>query len=211
VSDEFVRQLEPKLRDIFLSLTTPEKIQEYLDSFPYTGEELNRSPLRVMRDQQSHCLDGGLMGAAALRQIGYPAVIIDLTPEPDADDDHVLALFKYKGLIGAVAKSNFVGLRYREPVYRSLRELAMSYFEVFYNVKGQKTLRGYTRPMDLSQFDRYGWEWSEAGVEKINQRLYSLKSIPLISAENAAMLKPVDRRSYEAGMQGTNYAGLYKV
>ncbi|MBN2550997.1 MAG: hypothetical protein JXB15_17670 [Anaerolineales bacterium] len=206
----FKNPLEPDLLDIFSSLTTPLQIQDWLDSIPYVGEELNRSPLRVVRDRQAHCLDGGLFAAAALRMIGYPALILDLVPEPGTDDDHVLALFQQSGLWGALAKSNFSGLRYREPLYRSLRELCMSYFEDFFNVQGQKTLRGYTRPMDLSRFDRYDWLHRETGVEAISTRLYSLKSIPLLSAESAAALAPVDRRSYEAGLLGTNYEGLFK-
>lgn len=205
-----VQSLEPDLQQTFARLKTPLEIQEWLDSIPYVGEELNRSPLRVARDRQAHCLDGGLFAAAALRQIGYPALILDLVPEPSTDDDHVLALFRHNGLWGALAKSNFSGLRYREPIYRSLRELCMSYFEDFFNVQGQKTLRGYTRPMDLSRFDRYDWLHRESGVEIVSARLYSLKSIPLLSAESAAALAPVDRRSYEAGLLGTNYDGLYK-
>src|SRR4030066_1752723 len=167
----------PDLRQVLHDLTTPPEIQAYLDSLPYVGEELNRSPLRVARDRQCHCLDGGLFGALALSHLGYPALILDLVPEPDMDDDHVLALFQRDGLWGAVAKSSFVGLRYRDPVYRSLRELVMSYFEPCYNVNAQKTLRAYTRPLHLSHYDRYGWVWSEAGVERVVARLYSLKPI----------------------------------
>src|SRR3990172_9278269 len=140
------------------TLTSPLKIQNYLDSLPYVGEDLNRSPLRVIRDRQCHCLDGGLLAAMALRQLGHSARIIDLVPEPDIDYDHVLAIFQVNGLYGAIAKSNFVGLRYREPVYRSLRELVMTYFDVFYNVDGLKTLRAYTRPLNLSAYDRLDWQ-----------------------------------------------------
>jgi hypothetical protein len=208
--DTFEGRLEPELRQLFRSLETPPHIQAYLDSIPYVGEELNRSPLRVMLDRQAHCLDGGLFGALALRRLGYPSLILDLVPEPETDDDHVLALFQRHGLWGAVAKSNFVGLRYREPVYRSLRELAMSYFEQFYNLNGKKTLRAYTRPLNLSRFDRFGWMWSEAGVERIVARLYSQPSIPLIGAQSISELAPVDPRSLQAGMQGTNYSGLYQ-
>ena len=198
------------LQQVLGDLTTPPEIQAYLDSLPYVGEELNRCPLRVVRDHQCHCLDGGLFGALALNHLGYPALILDLVPEPDTDDDHVLALFQRDGLWGAVAKSNFVGLRYREPIYRSLRELAMSYFEQFFNLNAQKTLRAYTRPLDLAGYDRFGWTWSDAGVERVVDRLYSLKPIPLINPQSAANLVPVDERSYQAGMQGTNYEGLFK-
>ena len=211
-SETFSEKLErfPELKAVLEGLKTPFEIQAYLDSLRYVSEELNRSPLRVVRDGQCHCLDGGLFGALALSYLGYPALILDLVPAPELDDDHVLALFQQNGLWGAVAKSNFAGLRYREPVYRSLRELAMSYFEQFYNLNAQKTLRGYTRPLQLSRYDRYGWAWSEAGVERVVERLYSLKSIPLINHQSAAALMPVDERSYQAGMLGTSYEGLFK-
>lgn len=196
--------------DFFSSLDSPVAIQNYLDSLPYVGEDRNRSPIHVLRDRQCHCLDGGLFAATALRRLGYPPLILDLVPETGKDDDHVLALFKRNGMYGAIAKSNFVGLRFREPVYRSLRELAMSYFEVFYNINGEKTLRGYTRPFDLSRYDHLDWTVDENGVEKIVARFYALKSISLINAESAAALSLVDRRSYEAGMIGVNFEGLYK-
>ena len=96
-------------------------IFDYLDSLPYIGEDLNRPPLRVMQDRQCHCLDGGFLAALALRRLGHPPLVIDLVPEPGTDDDHVLALYRVDGCWGAVAKSNYTALRYREPVYRSLR------------------------------------------------------------------------------------------
>jgi hypothetical protein len=203
--------LSPANRKIFAGLKSPIAIQEYLDSIPYVGEELNRSPLRVMQDRQGHCLDGGLFAAAALRRLNFPPLILDLVPEPGTDDDHVLALFQGRdNLWGAVAKSNFSGLRFREPIFRTLRELAMSYFEAFYNVQGQKTLRGYTRPLLLSAFDHHDWETTESGVEVVNRRLYSMKMIPLISSQAAATLSQVDKRAYDAGMLGVNFDGLYK-
>ena len=199
-----------ELFSLFRQLKTPPDIQLYLDSLPYIGEELNRSPLRVMRDRQCHCLDGALLAALALEQLGFAARIIDLVPEPETDDDHVLAIFQINGCYGAVAKSNFVGLRYREPIYRSLRELAMSYFEVFFNIKGQKTLRAYTRPLNLARYDRFDWQATETGVEKVAHALYRLKPVALVDAAQTVGLSFVDKRSYEAGTLGTNIDGLYK-
>jgi len=202
--------LPDDFKHLLRELTTPQAIQTYLDSLPYIGEALNRSPLRVIRDRQCHCLDGGLLAAMALRQLGHSARIIDLVPEPDIDDDHVLAIFQVNGLYGAIAKSNFVGLRYREPVYRSLRELVMTYFDVFYNVDGLKTLRAYTRPLNLAAYDRLDWQTTESGVEKVVKRLYSLKAIPVIHPNQVPGLSVMDKRSYEAGMLGLNFEGLYK-
>ena len=207
---ELVQHLTEPEREIFFGLTTPIEIQNFLDSLPYIGEDLNRPPVRVIRDRQCHCLDGGLFAAAALRWLGYPPLILDLVPEPGTDDDHVLAIFKKNNLYGAIAKSNFVGLRFREPVYRSLRELTMSYFEGFYNINGLKTLRAYTRPLNLSTFDHTMWTTTEQGVATVVKRFYSLAQIQLLSADSIAGLSPIDRRSYEAGILGTNYDGLYK-
>lgn len=207
---DFESQLSKIELELVETLTSPLTIQIYLDSLPYVGEDLNRSPLRVMRDRQCHCLDGGILAALALRRLGYPPLILDLVPEPNTDDDHVLAIFSQNGCYGAVAKSNFVGLRYREPVYRSLRELVMSYFEQFYNIDGIKTLRGYTRPLNLSRFDRFDWATRETGVENIVKALYRRRHISVIDSTQVASLSPVDRRSYESGMLGVNVEGLYK-
>jgi hypothetical protein len=174
------------------------------------SEELNRSPLRVVRDRQSHCLDGGLLAAAALAHLGYAPRILDLAPEPGTDDDHVLAVFWQRGGWGALAKSNYAGLRYREPVFRSLRELAMSYFDDFFNIERQRTLRGYTRLLNLRPFDRYDWLTQESGVERIAARLYRLKVIPLLTPEAIAALTLVDERSFQAGTLGLNIEGAYK-
>jgi len=181
-----------------------------MDSVPYVGEEANRSPLSVIRDHQAHCLDGGLFGAAMLRRLGYPPLVIDLLPEPGTDDDHVLAIYRLDGYWGAVAKSNFVGLRYREPVFRNLRELILSFFEQFYNVDGVKTLRAYTRPLDLSRYDRLNWEWSDEHLGVIEHQFKVMHAYPLISRRMAAHLAPMDELSYRAGMLNVNMEGLYK-
>ena len=143
-------------RAVFRGLTTPEKIQRFLDDLAYNKEhdgETCRSPRRVLRDRTAHCMEGALFGAAALRMLGHPPLLLDF--EAVRDDDHVLAIFQHRGHWGALAKSNYSGLRYREPVYRTLRELAMSYFEHYYNLKREKTLRNYSRPVNLRRFDSH--------------------------------------------------------
>jgi hypothetical protein len=207
---EFESRLTSKLLKTFLHLSSPADIQAYLDSIPYIAEELNRSPLQVMSDGQAHCLDGGIFAALALANLGHRPLILDLVPEPGADDDHVLALFQLNGTWGCIAKSNYTFLRFREPVYRSLRELAMTYFESYTNTEMRKTLRGYTRSLDLSPFGP-DWMWSEKGIAEIAQRLYRRKPIPLISTENADHLSLSDERFYQANTLGTNFEWAFGV
>jgi len=149
-------------RQVFRKLTTPAKIQEFLDGLGYNLEPNGHScysPRMVLRERVAHCMEGALVGAAALRFLGFPALLVDL--EGIRDSDHVLAIYKLNGGWGAVAKSDYSGLRSREPVYRTIRELAMSYFEHYYNPKGEKTLRTYSRPVDLKRFDKRGWITAE--------------------------------------------------
>ncbi len=208
--DRLESQLTPKARTTWEGLTTPAKIQEYLDSIPYSAEERDRCPLATLLDGKAHCLDGALFAAAALRHIGEPPIVVDLLPVPGADDDHVLAVFRHHRRLGAIAKSNFTGLRYREPVYRTLRELVMSYFEDFYNVNGMKTLRAYTAFVQLAHLDRFDWMTTDAGVAEVVRRMAEVQRFHLLTAEMEAELRPLDRRSYEAGLMGANTAGLYK-
>jgi hypothetical protein len=207
---DFFSSLGASSKKIWLSLQTPYQIQAFLDSLPYVGEDLNRTPLQVMQDRQCHCLDGGMLAALALRQIGFTPLLVDLVPVPGIDDDHVLAIFRQNGLWGAVAKSNFTGLRYRDPVYRGLRELVMSYFEVFYNIDGVKTLRGYTRPFNLARFDHLNWPTLQAGTDELVARLYRLKPIPVVPETTIPLISRLDPRSLQVGFIGVNRDGLYK-
>src|SRR5260370_28506808 len=132
----FLAGLDDAERDLLLGLDSPARIQAFLDSVPYSSDPFYRCPRRVLRDRRAHCFDGALMAAAALRVLGYPPLVVDLYAE--RDDDHMLALWQRDGCWGALAKSNFVGLRFREAVYQRLRELGVSYFEAFYNALGEK-------------------------------------------------------------------------
>src|SRR5437868_15202408 len=136
-------------------LDTPSKIQQFLDGITYNLESYGdtfRSPRLVLRDRTANCIEGAVLAAAALRVQGEAPLVMDLIAVHD--EDHVIAVFKRRGLWGAIATSKFTGLRYREPVYRSLRELAMSYFEHYFNLEGERTLRGHGRPVNLARFDR---------------------------------------------------------
>ncbi len=206
---EFLSRLSPAERQQIKRLTTPAKIQAFLDDIPYSTEERYRSPLTVLRERAGHCFDGALFAAAMLRRLGHAPRILDLLPNT-RDDDHVLALFQRDGHWGALAKSNFAGLRYREPVYRTLRELVLSYFEQYYNIAGEKTLRGYTVPLNLAAYDKVQWMTSDARLDDIGVRLGRIRQVKLLTPRMVAALTPVDARSYQSGMLGTDEAGLYK-
>jgi hypothetical protein len=192
---------------VLSTLTSPIKIQEFLDTLAYSAESRYRSPRTVLRDRVAHCYDGAVFAAMALRGLGFPPLIVDM--DAVRDDDHVIALFKRNGRFGAIAKSNFVGLRYREPVYASLRELVMSYFESFYNVAYEKTLRQYTRPLNLSAYDKLKWATSDHALDVIGDALSDIRVYKIINGAMARSLSPVDKRTYDAGLIGANKAGLY--
>jgi len=191
-------------RAVFRRLNTPEKIQRFLDfDLAYNKEPHGntcRSPRRALRDRTAHCMEGALFGAAALRMLGHPPLLLDL--EAVRDDDHVLAIFRLRSHWGAVAKSNYSGLRYREPVYRTLRELVMSYFEHYYNLKREKTLRRYSRPVNLSRFDRIHWMTSEDDVWLIPDHLCSIAHTPVLTTAMIPGLARVDQRLFEGGLVG---------
>ena len=194
---------EARERAVFQRLTTPWKIQRFLDRLAYNkeiGGITCRSPRRVLRDRTAHCMEGALFGAAALRMMGHPPLLLDL--EAVRDDDHVLAIFRERGHWGAVAKSNYSGLRYREPVYRTLRELAMSYFEHYYNLKAEKTLRNYSRPVNLRRFDRMNWMTAEENVWAVPEYLCTIAHTPLLAPRLIPRLRRVDERLFAAGLVG---------
>jgi len=184
-------------------LDTPEKVQAYLDALTYNSEpdgDTVRSPRRVMRDRTAHCAEGAFLAAAAFRVHGRPPLLVDL--EAVRDDDHVLAVYRERGLWGAVATSKFAGLRYRAPVYRTVRELVLSYFEHYYNWDGERTLRAYSRPVSLARFDRIGWMTAEDDLWPVVEHLSVISHTPLIPAVAARRLARLDRRSYQAGLYG---------
>ena len=197
----------PEEERLFSTLTTPDKIQAYLDSIEYSADSIYRSPRSVIRDQKAHCFDGALFAACALRQIGFPPLIIDLRAEND--DDHILAIYKRYNHIGSIAKSNFVGLRFREPIFKNFRELALSYFEDYYNLLWEKSLREYSIPVDLSRFDTIEWMTSDKDLEKIADKLDKVRHYPLLTKEMREGLSEIDKRSREAGMLGTKQEGVY--
>jgi hypothetical protein len=191
-------------RNLLLRLTTPERVQRFLDEkIVYDDDKKHhtcRSPRRVLRDRLAHCLEGALFAAAALRLQGHPPLILDF--EAVRDVDHVVTLFRKRGHWGAIAKSNYAGLRFREPVYRNLRELAMSYFEHYFNHSGEKTLRSYSRPVNLTRFDRMNWMTAEEDLWEVPEYLCDIAHTPLLTAGMERHLNRVDHRLRAAGLVG---------
>lgn len=192
----FTRSELRKLR----ALKTPAGIQRFLDDLPYNLGYTARSAKKVLQDHTASCLEGGIFAAAALRVLGFPPLIFDL--EADRDTDHVMAIFKMGGHWGAVAKSNFTGCRYREPVYRSLRELAMSYFNIYFNLRWERTLRRYSRPVNLARFDRLNWMTTEKPIWFIAEHLCEIPHIPLLTPAMEKRLTHVDLRTIKGEMAG---------
>jgi len=182
------------------ALKTPKLIQQFIDGLTYQYADTAGSPQRTLRERKGHCLEGALVAAAALRLHGHPPLLMDL--EAVHDDDHVLAIYRERGLWGSIAKSNFAGLRSRKPVYRTLRELAMSYFEHYYNLRGEHTLRAYSRPVNLARLDGKQWMTSEEDVWCVPELLIAARHFPIAPDKVMRALPRLDRRSFEAGMHG---------
>ncbi|HVR88712.1 MAG TPA: hypothetical protein VHG53_04105 [Candidatus Limnocylindria bacterium] len=195
--------LTPAELRAFRGLDTPMKVQRFLDGLDYNlepGGATCRSPRRVFRDRTAHCAEGALFAAAAFRIHERPPLIVDL--EAERDDDHVLAVYRDRGLWGAVGISKFAGLRFRVPLYRTIRELVLSYFEDYYNYAGERTLRRYSRPVSLAQFDRIGWMTAETDLWPVMDRLVAARHVRLAPERATRGLPRLDRRAYEAGLHG---------
>lgn len=190
------------------TLNDPDKIQGFLDSIEYNPNYECRSPRHVIRKRSAHCFEGALFAASVLQFIGYKPIIVDM--KAFNDDDHVIAVFKVNGKWGSVAKSNFTTLRYREPVYHSLRELIMSYFDFYFNTDGDKSLRGYSVPLDLSIYNNRNWQTTDEDLEYIGDKLEQLRHYPVVNEKEIASLKRASDTMMKAGMLGSNAAGLFK-
>ncbi len=193
---------------LFEKLSTPRKIQDYLNAIAYDADYATSSPRYVIRESKANCFEGALFAAAALRWLGHRPLLVDIRSWND--DDHVLAVFKERGHWGAIAKSNFTVLRFREPVYRSVRELVMSYFDVYFNSIGQKTMRSYSLPLNLSQFDERAWMTTEEDLAYIGDKLDAIKHIPVLTPAMIRSLSPADKDLVKAGLLGSKKSGLFR-
>ncbi|MBI3573616.1 hypothetical protein HY090_01030 [Candidatus Kaiserbacteria bacterium] len=185
-------------------LSTPIQIQDFLDSLPMNHEkkgETHMSVRRTLSEKKAHCIEGALLAAAALWIHGEQPLLMDLVADKKTydDDDHVVTLYKRTGYWGAISKTNHATIRFRDPVYKTLRELALSYFhEWFMNANGAKTLVSYSRPLNLK---RFGTDWitSEKDLWYLDDALNRLQHYPLLPKKNKEFIRKADRMELKAG------------
>lgn len=189
-------------RRILRTLDAPWKIQEFLNATPVNHEpegDTCLSPRRVLREKRAHCMEGAMLAALALRFHGEKPLVVDMMGTAD-DCDHVIAVYRRNGHWGAISKTNHSVLRYREPVYRTLREMMMSYFHEYSSqATGKKTLRSYSMPVDLSRFDRLGWMTREDDVWEIPEYLADVRHVPLLTRAQIMALRKADAMELRAG------------
>jgi hypothetical protein len=180
---------------IFKKLSSPAKIQDFVNTLRYRVQgdnETSRSPRIVLKERKAQCIEGAMFAAAALRFHGFEPLIVDLESTPD-DWDHVIAVYKIDNHWGAISKTNHGVLRYREPVYKNIRELVMSYFhEYTLQSTGAKTLRAFSRPVNLARFDKLHWETSEADIWFVADYLCAIPHTPILTRSQIARLRKVD-------------------
>lgn len=188
---------------LFKKLNTPSKIQDFLNSIPFDllhGGEECASPRKVLQKNSAHCVEGAILAAAILEFHGSKPWVLDLrsTSKP-FDYDHFVAVFVIDGYYGAISKTNHNVLRYREPVYRTLRELVLSYFHEYFLNSGVKTLREYSKPFDLNYFNKLGWRTTSENLYEIPAYIDGLKHYSLLTPKQVKNLRKADKVEIEAG------------
>jgi len=186
--------LDPRERALLARLATPERIQAFVDALPINheiGGETILSVRQVLRQRRAHCIEAAFVAACALWIHGRPPLVMHLDCDP-VDWPHVVALFRRGRAWGAISKSNHIGLRYRDPVYRSLRELAMSYFHEYCDRRGRRTLVSHSGAFDLRRIDPASWVTAEGSCWAAHDRLAALRHVPLVTARQRAALSRLD-------------------
>ncbi len=189
-------------KKLFKQLSAPKKIQDFLTQKlkhnPANEGVECRSPRQVLRAGKAHCLEGALLAAAILEFHGHAPLLLDLRATR-RDLDHVVAVFKQFGCWGAISKTNHAVLRFREPVYKTLHELVLSYFHEYFLDSGKKTLREYSDPMDLSRFDKRGWMTSEEDLFYIPEYLDRVRHHKILTPSQIRSLRRADPIEIKAG------------
>lgn len=198
-----------KEKRVLRRLGSPPAIQEFLDAIPYNPGMTYRSPRQVLADRQANCMEGAAFAACCLDRIGLRPALVEFRAV--RDDSHLVTIFRQGGRLGAISKSNFSGLRYRCPVYRTLRELVMSYFEHHFNVRRELTMRSYTRPLVLTDRVFPDWRWRDSDLDDIADALDRLPGTAVVDRTSVRRLRPVDDRLFRAGLLGADPEGLYRI
>ena len=186
--------LTEKELKVFKSLNTPKKIQDFLETLPINFEEKREtcfSPRQVLQRKTAHCFEGAAFAAAVLMFYGEKPLLLDLVSAFE-DDDHVAALFRDAGHWGAITKTNHGVLRYREPVYRTVRELAMSFFHEYFLDSGKKTLRAFSKPFDLSKFNNQNWVTSNDNLFNIARAIDDSPHEKILTQNQIKKLRKAD-------------------
>jgi hypothetical protein len=193
--------LEKKELKILKKLNTPAKIQDFLNQMPMNFEEKGEtclSPMSVLEKKICHCAEGAALAALALRVNGYPPLLLDLTANKN-DFDHVVAIYQKDGKWGAISKTNHAALRYREPIYSSIRELAISYFHEYLDNQGRKNLRSFSPAVNLKRFDKSGWMTTKEDIDYIVEYLADIRHFPLLNRKQIRNLRKAEKIEIEAG------------
>jgi len=181
-------------------INTPAKVQDFLNSLRFNFEKSGEtlwSPLFSLRYKRAHCFEGALLGAYILSQHGFKPYLMHLK-STKGDYDHVIAPFRVGKFLGALSKTNHAVLRYREPIYKNIHELAMSYFHEYFLDNGRKTLRKYSALLDLNDFEK-GWETSEKHLWPIDKKLDTIKHYNILPRGTLSKLRKADQIEIQAG------------
>lgn len=182
---------------VFKKLTTPAKIQDYINKIPFNFDEKHDSclsPREVLRQKKADCVEGAIFAAAVLEFHGHKPLLIDFrSVKKPYDYDHVVAIYKVDGFFGAISKTNHSVLRYREPIYKSVRELVMTYFHEYFLTNGLKSLREYSDPLDLNYFNNINWRTTEKNLSSVLVRLDKIKHYKILTPKQIKNLRKVDR------------------
>jgi len=195
-----MNKLSDDEKKLFSRLSSPAKIQDFLNTIPFNFEpngETCSSPRVTLERNSAHCLEGALLAAAILWYHKEKPLLLDLTSTAK-DFDHVVTLFKKDGFWGAISKTNHAVLRYREPVYKTIRELALSYFHEYFLDDGTKTMRTVSKPFNLKQFGK-GWITSTENLWDIGAALHDSPHDPLLTKAQENNLRKADQVEIEAG------------
>ncbi|HOY56405.1 MAG TPA: hypothetical protein PLH37_03230 [bacterium] len=186
----------------FKKFNTPTKIQDFLDTLKINFEEdgdTYLSPRMVLEKGICHCAEGAILAAFMLRVNGFPPLVVDLKADEKYDVDHVVAVFKIAGKWGAISKTNHAVLRYREPLYNSIRELVMSFFHEYLDDFGRKNLRSFSGPVNLKKFDKMGWMTTREEIDYIPEYLDEVKHFSILNKKQVKNLRPADPLEIKIG------------